>query len=225
MRCFLLLWLIAICLKAQAQDSTIAYSRRFVLKLAPLAFLDPDATFQGGLEFPIGRRTSLQTEVGYGNNNLPLLGSDYKNMVEGNIWRFRNEIRRYTGRYRTNHSRNIALKAMPPLGNYWAAEVLIKQINVLDDDARVYVRKNRQVVAVHAKIGRQVAGKQTDGKPNRTLTDFYLGIGLRVANITANPTYTQGRRSSDVLLMASRFDLGYRASPSFTAGLKIGLAL
>lgn len=198
-----------------------------MLKLAPLAFLDPDATFQGGLEFPIGRRTTLQTEVGYGNNNLPLLGSDYKNMVEGHIWRFRNEIRRYTGRYRTNHSRNIAIKAMPPLGNYWAAEILIKQINVLDDDARVYVRKNRQVVAVHAKIGRQVAGKQTDGKPNRTLTDFYLGIGLRGVDIVfdppapVNPTVVR----KDILFPISRFTAGYRALPSFTAGLKVGLVL
>lgn len=127
MRLFFLLLLLTAS-TAFAQDSTIAYKHRYALKLDLGALIDPDRTVQVGLEFPIGDRTSWQTTLGYGWHGLQ--GSELSDFSTAEVWRVRNEVRFYTGRFRTNRSRNIAIKATAPLGNYWGFELLTKQINV-----------------------------------------------------------------------------------------------
>jgi hypothetical protein len=203
---------------AFAQDSTIAFNHRYILKMALSALIDLDATVQLGLEFPIGPRTAFQTEFGYGNNKLPIFGSDYRNMEAGEVWRFRNEFRKYNGHYRTNSSRNINIKATPPLGNYWAVDLLTKQINVIDRG-----RQQRLVLASHIKIGRQFAPFRLDKKPGDLLFDVYLGVGVRYFNVIRQ--IPQARYSDVFPGVFDRFVPGNYILPSLTAGLKMGFGL
>lgn len=214
----LLLLLLLTISPAFAQDSTISYPHRHILKLALSALIDLDATVQLGLEFPIGSRTSFQTEFGYGKNKLPIFNSDYSEMQAGEVWRFRNEFRKYNGHYRTNKSRSISIKATPPLGNYWALDLLTKQINVIDGG-----RQQRLVLASHIKLGRQFALFHVDKKPDDLLLDVYLGVGVRYFNVIRQ--IPQARYSDVLPGVADRFVPGNYILPSLTAGLKMGIGI
>ncbi|AQG79429.1 hypothetical protein [Spirosoma montaniterrae] len=230
---------------AFAQDSTIAlrYQPRAVFKLAPLAFLEQDATLQAGLEYRTGIRTSVQGEFGYGWKGLSPFETDLDDFVSAEIWRGRAEVRFYSGRYRTNRRKGIAIRSSYPLGNYWAVEGLYKQINVVKQD-NLYSREassqssfpgviigtqqraiSRYVFGSHLKIGRQFSSYEPQRRVfTRTLLDIYFGAGVRWAMNDVppppNPFPTCGcgfGRSFE--------QTGTAIMPSLTAGLKFGFAL
>lgn len=219
---------------AFAQDSTISYNHRYALKLDLGALIDPDRTIQAGLEFPIGRRTSWQTVVGYGWKGL--VGGELNNFDAAEIWRVRNEVRFYTGRYRTNRNRNITIKSMPPLGNYWALELLTKQINYRDvrdirnsDTQGVYTiqtqytARQRYVLGLHVKASRQFALAKVDKSPDVLLLDVYLGAGIRYSNVVGQDAPA---RNEDIIVgIYNRFNPGVGIAPSLVAGVKMGFAL
>ncbi|TAE30664.1 MAG: DUF3575 domain-containing protein [Cytophagales bacterium] len=219
---------------AFGQDSTIAYKHRYIFKLDPSALVDLDRTVQVGLEFPINHRTSWQTTVGYGWTGLAW--SKLKEFDQSEVWRVRNEVRFYTGRYRTNRSSGIAIKAMPPLGNYWAVELLAKQINIrdkvlqmkqIDNQTTTYSTasflRQRYALGGHIKIGRQIAVPAADKSPDRLLYDVFIGVGLRYVRVTRQDP--QARYPDVMPGVLSRFVPGNYVLPSLVAGIKMGFAL
>lgn len=225
---------------ARCQDSTLVYSHpsRFILKLAPLSLLDPDATVQAGLEYRTGHRTSVQAELGYGGRNLSLLDNELKKFVAAEVWRGRAEIRFYSGRYRTNHKKGVTIRSHAPLGNYWAIEGLFKQINVqkaaqlgridvippipIEISGPQFIR--RYIVGTHIKFGRQFAFYDPQRRLfSRTLLDIYWGFGARlITNQGANPTTDESCGCGVGRSFTSR---GTSIAPSLSAGLKLGFAL
>jgi len=227
---------------ARAQDSTVSLRRpvRAVIKLAPLALVDQDATLQVGLEYRTGQRTSVQAEFGYGWKGLSLLEADLEDFEKAEVWRMRSEVRFYTNRYRTNRRKGIAVKSSFPLGNYWAIDGLAKQINITKKDFEyqsIYsstapkfiglMSISRYVLGTHIKIGRQFAFYDPHRRTfSRTLFDIYLGAGVRWAinDVRRNSSSSIGMdcgcgpgRSFD--------DTDEQWTPSLTAGLKVGFGL
>lgn len=224
---------------ARSQDSTLTYNHpsRFVLKLAPLAVLDQDATLQAGLEYRTGRRTSVQAELGYGGKNLSPFQSDIKKFTNAEVWRGRAEVRFYRGRYRTNRKQGLAIRSDFPLGNYWAVEGLFKQINVttaeyigqLDPVTRVSIiiypqNISRYVVGSHIKFGRQFAFYDPHRRVfSRALLDIYWGMGVRLIT-------NQGAEQLTVETCGCGFGRsftrrGITPAPSLSLGLKLSFAL
>ena len=232
MRQLFLFSVLFLSLTARAQDSTIFYNYHHAVKLDLGALADPDRTIQAGVEFPIGGRTSWQIMAGYGWQRLQ--GSELGSFSAAEVWRVRNEVRFYTGHFRTNAYRNIAIKATAPLGNYWGFELLAKQINITERQnllpgTTIYVGsaispKQRYILGTHLKIGRQFAIPYTRKTLSRVLIDMYIGAGIRYAIV-----HEQGEHSAaDELhpgMFRNRFDPGNRFVPSLTAGLKMGFAL
>lgn len=229
MRLFLLL-LLTVSL-ACAQDSTISYNHRYVLKLDLGALIDFDRTVQVGLEFPIGPQSSWQVMAGYGG--MKLQGGDLQQFLAAEVWGFRNEIRFYTGRYQTNRAHNINIKSVAPLGNYWALELLGKQVNVANReycqfcDLGIYpssrITNQRYITASHFKIGRQFSFPWADRRLTRTIVDLYLGAGIRYAIVKE-----QGEHlflSERLVGFRNRFEPGNRFAPSFVGGVKMGFGL
>ncbi len=243
---FLLLSACLLGASAMGQDSTIALSRtpRAVLKFAPLSLLlDQDATVQAGLEYQVAPRRSVQVELGYGWKGLSLSEADIERYERAEVWRGRVETRFYTGRYRTNRRKNLAVRSDFPLGNYWAVEGFYKQINVVKR-ANVYsaeassstesyvligsrqVPISRYVLGAHLKIGRQFTVYDPDKRRfARTLFDIYAGAGVRwatnnVPTLPFNPYPTCGCG------IGRSFEYkGGQWAPSLAAGLKVGFAL
>lgn len=225
---------------ARCQDSTLVYQHpsRFIVKLAPLSLLDPDATIQAGLEYRLGQRTSVQGEVGYGGRTLSLLDNELKNFAAAEVWRGRAEVRFYSGRYRTNHKKGIAIRSHAPLGNYWAIEGMFKQINVQKaaQPGRIDVNPpipieitgpqliRRYVVGTHVKFGRQLAFYDPQRRLfSRTLLDIYWGFGARlITNQGPTPTTDESCGCGVGRSFRSR---GTSIAPSVSLGLKLGFAL
>jgi hypothetical protein len=225
---------------AQGQDSTLVYNHpaRFVVKLAPLSLLDPDATIQAGLEYRTGQRTSVQGELGYGGRNLSLLDNELRTFAAAEVWRGRAEVRFYTGRYRTNAKKGIAIRSHAPLGNYWAIEGLFKQINGqkaaqlgrIDINPPVPIELTgpqlirRYVVGAHVKFGRQFAFYDPQRRLfSRTLLDIYWGLGARlITNQGTTPTTDESCGCGVGRSFARR---GTAIAPSVSLGLKLGFAL
>ena len=227
---------------ASAQnDSTIALRRtpRAILKLAPLSIMDQDATIQAGLEYRTGIRTSVQGEIGYGRKGLSPFGSDLTEFVDAEVWRGRAEVRFYSGRYRTNNRRGLAVRSNFPLGNYWAIDGLFKQINVTDRadeyppviDGSVSrnvwsMRTCRYVLGSHLKLGRQFAFHDPQKRLfSRTLLDIYLGAGVRWNTNAVRETGQNPSEQCGCGIGRSFTNRGGQWLPSVTAGLKIGFAL
>lgn len=229
-----------------AQDSTIALRRtpHAVIKLAPLSLLDQDATVQAGLEYRTGIQTSVQAEVGYGGKGLSPHDTDLKDFVRAEVWRVRSEVRFYTGRYRTNRRRGIAIRSDFPLGNYWAVDGLYKQINVLRQDdlysaeassqtgslVRIGTQQraiSRYVLGSHLKIGRQFAFYDPQRRVfSRTLLDIYVGAGLRWFVNHVPPRAGPDPYPTCGCGIGRSFDNPARGlTPSLAAGLKVGFAL
>ncbi|CCH51971.1 hypothetical protein BN8_00932 [Fibrisoma limi BUZ 3] len=227
---------------ATAQDSTVSLRRpvRAVIKLAPLALVDQDATLQAGLEYRTGQRTSVQAEFGYGWKGLSLLEADLEDFEKAEVWRARSEVRFYTNRYRTNRRKEIAVKSSFPLGNYWAIEGFAKQINVTKNEysyqpieassAPRYLGQmsiSRYVAGTHVKIGRQFAFYDPYRRTfSRTLFDIYLGAGVRWAinDVRRNSPTSMGMDCGCGPGRSFETE-GSQWTPSLTAGLKVGFGL
>jgi hypothetical protein len=197
------------------------------------ALIDIDATLQIAAERFLGKRWSVQQEIGYGwwnlnsqsnsqnsnpnNNQQP--GNDYK------TWRFRTEGRYYINNYEESN-----------MGLYVAGEFLYKRVSYpqtqtigrdcIDGGCNyfqvvdyLYVRR---VMAGHFKVGLQsIIGK-------RFLVDFFAGIGLRYIQVRH-----EGKPQDDIReyqdygvglgSLFNRREIGDYTVPSGTFGLRIGL--
>ena len=232
LRCLICLFLLT--KLAFGQDSTIQYqSPRVILKLAPLALLlDPDATIQGGLEVRVSRRSSVQSEVGFGYKGLALTSDAKKSFTDWSIWRVRSEWRHYTNRYRTNNRTNIHIRSAYPLGNYLAIEGFAKQIDgtkaLFTYDGTVSIPNGQQAISrfvwgSHVKWGRQIAIPGASIKSlSCVLLDFYIGAGFRYGNTKNTPDDDD---TCGCGFGPDRFRPGRAIAPSLTAGLKIGFGL
>lgn len=217
-----------------AQDSTVRYDRSatVVLKLAPLSILfDPDATIQGGAEFRVSNRNSVQVEAGFGRKGFAIVSDDKKDFTGWSIWRARSEWRHYTNHYRTNKRKSIRVRSDFPLGNYLALEGFIKHISGTENSS-MYIGEsmptpfeqsiNRFVWGGHAKWGRQIAMPNAPSTSlSRVILDIYAGVGIRYGSTQTNPRL----ESCGCGFTPSRFAQGSFISPSVSAGIKIGFVL
>ncbi len=216
-----------------AQDSiriTPVYSPRLVLKWAPLSFfLDPDATLQAALEYRTSPRWAVQGELGYGWRGLGVVPND-PSYDDKQTWRVRAEIRHYTGRFRTNKRKGIALKSDFPLGNYLAFEALYKQVDVREQWTEVNAVSRtsslrKTTLGGRFKVGRQIAltDRAHQGQ-TRLLVDIFTGIGFRWATLRneklTDPKY-QGRCGCGFY---DRFEAD-GLLPDVVLGLKLGFGL
>ncbi|GAB3643449.1 hypothetical protein [Spirosoma arcticum] len=194
---------------AVAQEPVVRYSDtvrvesmtrppRWVVSLAPLAFLDPENTVQVGLERLLAGRYSVLGEIGYGPSSLSLSRPYNSSPTNGirDTWRGRVEWRIYTRRIRSHRrwqpgrvGRTVTRK---PLGNYVAFDGFYKQSNATesgsvgraceDGSCQYFQRFQSRVVkyvgATHVKVGRQALLFNADGN-SRFVLDMYLGLGLR----------------------------------------------
>jgi len=233
----LLLWLPGWVWAQRAGTDSLRLGGKTVVKLAPLALIDPDATIQFGLERRLGPRRSVQAEAGYGWSGLQVLEGDLSD-YRRSLYRFRTELRYYTGRYRTNRRKGIAVRTDFPLGNYWGPELLVKQINFgrnesiwefsgYSPDGRAnyrtrelgFVERSRLVLGGHLKMGRQIAFYNTEKATySRVLLDLYVGIGARWA-VTKGPA----QELCGCGFGPNRLAPGRSVLPSLTAGIKLGL--
>ena len=168
---------------------------RWVLKFAPLSMLDPHSTIQFGAETKIGKRSTLQQELGYGHVSFSTAGASTHNKYpDREVWRARTEYRFYYQRTKT-----------PFLGNYFAVDLLFKQLNASRNVAfgracegggnfngffgggcGYYEYQNKTLYrytwGLNFKFGRQITIPETN-----LLLDFYAGFGLRYIH---NPATT-----------------------------------
>lgn len=181
----------------------------------------------------------MQAELGYGWKGLSVFEADLDDFVKAEVWRVRNEVRFYSGRYRTNRRRGIAVRSDFPLGNYWAIDGLFKQINLTKseydyqptDTNSPYrylglTNISRYVLGSHLKLGRQyVYYDPRKGVFSRTLVDIYIGAGVRWATNDIYQTVENPSETCGCGIGRSFTDRGSQLTPSLTAGLKIGFAL
>lgn len=207
-----------------------------ILKVAPLSWMDPDATVQGAVEVRMKPRLSIQAEFGYGADRLrrggfgPSPWTPNTNLAGKEVWRARLE-----GRYYTSYSDKY-----PSSGTYVAVEILCKQINVTNldtllggetiDPVFVYAPVTRSVYGLHTKIGTQVLLSYNPYSFwSRWVVDFYVGPGIRYANVVGRSAETDVLFSNPVLYERFRYS-AYRPGDArwqfgASVGLKIGVSL
>ncbi|WP_460981911.1 hypothetical protein [Spirosoma fluminis] len=239
-----LFFLFCLCLSATsvlAQDSTLTYQRpaRLILKVVPLALLDADPTWSGAAEIRTGQRTSVQAEFGYGRPSWNNPGFSFQH---AGTWRIKAEWRVYTGRYRTNLSKNIRIYTTYPLGNYFAFEAYTKLLNVwhnwsdlpgrnptLPAEVRpqyqTLIRRNSLSLSI--KFGRQFGWTTTPQQGRaRVLWDVYAGLGVRLVNQDNSGNWSEPGYTESFTGMFNRFNAnGLRVAPNVSAGVKLGFAL
>jgi hypothetical protein len=222
-KAFILLYF-PIILFAQEASKT---KKPWLIKLAPLAYLDIDNTLQFASEQMISPTWSIQEEFGYGNTQMSLSSNTYSNYKET-----------YRARFEARHYKNYGYGE--PIGNYWAFEGLFKQVN--EEKSFTVGRectngwqcayqetidgiRAKQVLGGHVKFGRQIYIKSS-GQNTRFVFDFYAGIGARNINIR-NTSYE--KRENDMFWEFRDYGFERRSgnyrSISGTMGLKIGYKL
>ena len=225
----------------EVSQATVLPSKlyRWVLKFAPLSMLDPHSTIQFGAEGKIGKRSTLQQELGYGHVSFSTAGnSTHSKYPDREVWRARTEYRFYYQRTKT-----------PFLGNYFAVDLLFKQLNASRDisigraceegnnfggfgrGCNYYQYENRTLYrytwALNFKFGHQLRVPETN-----FLFDFYAGFGLRyihnpslISSLT--PLY-EGEQIQDASnRYSSRLFEDFQPGnsyfmPSLSGGFKIG---
>ncbi len=212
---------------AQPTDTTAIRRYQWVIKLAPLAIVDPDNTVQFGAEYIYDQRHSVQAELGYGWHNFSLYANE-RDYRFREVWRSRAEWRTYwkrRGQYRT------------PFGGYWAVEAFYKQVNNRETNTIgrecqggpcAYYQQldtpiTKYVSGSNLKLGFQNRfGSDPD---DRLLIDLYLGFGLRFRNVKRGvipPDSDQWYYQSRDLF--GSYERGRATLPNMTAGFKIGYA-
>ncbi|MBA4854102.1 hypothetical protein [Emticicia sp. BO119] len=175
----ILLFVLEFAKQSVAQDTI--QKNHLALKIAPLAILDIDNTFQFAVEHRLkGNRWTLSEELGYGTaaanfwaNSFNSSGSKLRENIRAKI-----EARKYRNAF---------------YGRYVAYELFYKQIN--DRTNRGIGREcetglcnyyemvnypiNKHVVGISAKIGYQVRIRNELKKNTNFVFDFYVGAGLR----------------------------------------------
>ncbi|MBC7891664.1 MAG: DUF3575 domain-containing protein [Sphingobacteriaceae bacterium] len=170
-------WGLALVGTAQRVYPTDSVLNRVILKIAPLALLDPDGTFEGALEFMPRPKWSIQQSFGYGNSTILPFYRPYDDQNWQAVWRLRTEFRRYIrGGYTPRRTNNM----------YYAVEGLFKRVHVTQQGAvgrecangdcayfqTVRYRNAKDVYALHGKWGWQLAS-------DRWNFDLYVGVGFR----------------------------------------------
>jgi Protein of unknown function (DUF3575) len=151
-------------------------SARWVVKIAPLSFFDPENTVQFAAERMLGGRSSVQAEVGYGWPGFQYARNE--NYSQQEVWRGRAEWRIYN---RANRR---------PLGSYFAIEAFYKQVNILENGT--FGRECQSFTCQYFQSYRSLAQKLVAGGHikygtqfslgGNWLLDFYVGLGLRSRN-------------------------------------------
>ena len=240
MKLLVIYFLLFICLfgqiKGVAQNDTLVYKSsyphnafgypKWAFKWNALTLIDVDATLQLAAERFLGKRWSVQQEIGYGwwtwNNSGNNTTNEQRNHYQ--TWRFRTEGRYYLSNFEENN-----------FGKYVALEILYKQVsypqtqtigrNCMNGRCDYYEIADylyvRRVAAGHIKVGLQgIVGK-------RFLVDFFAGIGIRQIEVRYEglpkdniQTY-QSTRSGRVSLF-NRQTEGNFIVLSGTLGLRIG---
>lgn len=176
-------WIICVLFLAksylQAQDTL---QPALIIKIIPSMLLDPDNTLTLGTEIPLGRRWSIQQEVGWGNAYMNLW-DERSRYTEKNNWRFRTQLRYYFEKSNSKLSGSyFALE-------YFRKEVFIgqyqaigRQCNPLTGTCAYFeegiLRTRRRVSALHGKFGYQWL------IPDRMVVDIYVGGGFRKLIVT-----------------------------------------
>lgn len=232
---FTLLFVIVLSNHLFAQDTL--QKKHLAFKIAPLAILDFDNTFQFAVEHRLkGNRWTLSEEFGYGTS-----AGNFWTALDGSTKsRFRENIRAKieARKYRNGSAFN---------GRYVAYEVLFKQIN--DRAQRSVGREcengmcnyyeivnypiNKYVVGISAKVGYQIRIRNELKKSTNFVFDFYVGAGLRRIminhhdpneNLQGNINMYTDHYYGDGLF--SNSGLGYRDRnyniPHLSLGLKLG---
>ncbi len=163
--------------------------RQTLIKVAPLAFLEPVGSVLISLEQRISPKMSAQVSYGYGWPGLSILNIDDRPIYESNgTWQVRGEVRLYTGRFRERKKRelNDTTRFSFPIGRYFAIESFYKDLDVKaieranpENQRPIY----RTTLGGNLKVGSQFAfgGFATQTK-RRFLLDVYTGLGVRYHN-------------------------------------------
>lgn len=234
MRYTTLTLLFVLCFVNQSLAQDTLQKKHLALKIAPLAILDIDNTFQFAIEHRLkGNRWTLSEEFGYGT-------------VAANFWA--NSFNSSGSRFRENIRAKIEARKYKNAfnGRYIAYEVFYKQIN--DRTSRSVGREcesglcnyyelvnypiSKHVVGISAKIGYQVRIRNELKKNTNFVFDFYVGAGLRRIMVNHHdPNESLKDGSSNNFLfhndgLFSNSGLGYRDRnyniPHLALGLKIG---
>ena len=161
-------------LKAQEPESFQEISPSIpILKFSPLSLMDPVSSIQFALEHQIGRRQSLQHEVGY----ITDIMHDEKNRKG---IRLRNEYRYYLEPDESGYG-----------GLYLGPEILFIYYNYFQSGTfgrscdnpegcqyfqRMEIKTNKQVWAITPKVGYQFVVE-------RFVLDLYAGLGYRYVRV------------------------------------------
>ncbi|WP_165372226.1 hypothetical protein [Emticicia agri] len=229
-------WLFVLVFLNQSLAQDTLRKKHLALKLAPLAFLDIDNTFQFAIEHRLkGNRWTLSEEFGYGT-------------AEANFWTA--SLGTTQSRFRENIRAKIEARRYRPTsaltGRYVAYELFYKQINDRSDRSigrecesglcnyyeMVNYPINKYVVGISAKVGYQIRIRNELKKNTNFVFDFYVGAGLRRIMINHHdPSESlQSDMSNDFFYyndgLLSNSGLGYRDRnyniPHLALGLKIG---
>lgn len=225
----------------QAQDTVSTnngLSRKVVIKLAPLALINPDPTVQGAVEIRTGPKQSWLGEFGYSRFRSAYGGDNQ--FTHREFWRARTEYRWYNRQGRRHRRNWVTRHYQAPVGSYWAAEGLFKQINVLDENTtghdyspslgyayyeKLQVPVSRFVGAAYGKLGRQVLIPRADGKPSHFLIDISFGLGIRYIKVVRYgiPVADEGMAHPVEMGFDNRFNEAFsKFVPDVTIGFKVG---
>ena len=197
--------------KASGQTSNDKIDKYVILKISPLALLEPEGSIQGGIELMLDKNISIQQDLGYVFNSY---GSGlYGEVIDGII--SKTELRFYN----KNFNGSDLKPSMKRKRNYIAPQFLYKHIQYGNYAYSYRDNKNKDIYAAHLKFGRQFIYK------NNTVLDIFLGFGFRHRVDSWTATYY----SYDYLTKKSTTETrNYRNKitlPGISAGFKIGLAL
>lgn len=201
-----------------------SFDPRWVIKFAPLSIVDPDNTIQFALERSLGRRQSVQVELGYGWESIGLWETTARGRFSNKeTWRGRAEWRLY---FRPQAR---------PLGFYAAAEGLYKQVNVQETTSNGLpcvgecppgllgkAPALKHVWGGHLKIGYQRPILSSD----RLLVDVYWGLGARYRQVD-RPDLPVGitlQEEPNLFRSLPAFPFSPKTEVSMSLGVKLGYA-
>ncbi|MBW8050202.1 MAG: hypothetical protein FVQ77_07665 [Cytophagales bacterium] len=200
--------------KVSGQTSNDKIDKYVILKISPLALLEPEGSIQGGIELMLDKNISIQQDLGYVFNSYGSeLGLFYPEIKQGLI--SKTELRFYN----KNFNKSDLKPSMKRKRNYIAPQFLYKHIQYRGYDYSYRNNKNKDIYAAHLKFGRQFIYK------NNTVLDIFLGFGFRHKVDSWTYTYTSYDSWTKKSTTETRNYRNEITLPGISAGFKIGLAL
>ncbi|WP_425636239.1 DUF3575 domain-containing protein [Algoriphagus yeomjeoni] len=207
--CLLFLGLIP--LKTFAQQH-LDLEKKLLIKTSPLALLDPETfVIQGGIEYFIGPKFSIQSELGINGGVFGIPAGRSKN-EDFKLWRSKNELKFHTKNY------------------YWGLELFFVDKDFIrtddyffDSNSTTWYNKAHidfQVLGTGLKFGKQKYISQN------LLLDSFLGIGIRsrYRKITMLEISPDQEQEDEYFLSSDRYRINGRDYvPHFTMGIKVGI--